>query len=105
MQRGCHPARTLGGGAHLDGFIQETDPPREGGDVEPGTRWRFYAITPPGREARQAEITRLESGVCGAAQRMKRVVYGSGFGRTFCHRIGSPVAGSTGDTQTGPQTI
>jgi DNA-binding PadR family transcriptional regulator len=49
-----------------DGLIQETDPPREGGEVEPGTRWRFYAITPRGREVLQAEITRLESELAAA---------------------------------------
>ena len=45
----------------LDGLIEETDPPREAGDVEPGSRWRFYAITPHGREVLEGEIARLES--------------------------------------------
>jgi DNA-binding PadR family transcriptional regulator len=49
-----------------DGFIEETEAPREGGDGEPGTRWRFYAITPRGREVLQAEITRLESELAAA---------------------------------------
>ena len=43
-----------------DGLIEETDPPRDV-DVEPGARWRFYAITPAGRDALEAEIARLES--------------------------------------------
>ncbi len=44
-----------------DGLIEETDPPEDGGEVEPGSRWRFYAITPRGREILEAEIARLES--------------------------------------------
>ena len=44
-----------------DGLIVETDPPDDVGDVEPSTRWRFYAITPRGREALEDEITRLEA--------------------------------------------
>ena len=44
-----------------DGLIQETDPPQDAGDVEPGTRWRFYAITPRGSDVLEAEIVRLES--------------------------------------------
>jgi DNA-binding PadR family transcriptional regulator len=43
------------------GLIEETDAPSDAGDLEPGSRWRFYAITPRGREALQAEITRLEA--------------------------------------------
>jgi DNA-binding PadR family transcriptional regulator len=44
-----------------DGLIEETDPPEDAGDAEPGARWRFYAITPRGREVLEAEIVRLES--------------------------------------------
>ncbi len=44
-----------------DGLIEKTDPPQNVGDVEPGARWRFYAITPRGREALKSEIRRLES--------------------------------------------
>ena len=44
-----------------DGLIEETAPPRDAGEVEPGPRWRFYAITPHGREVLQAEVARLES--------------------------------------------
>ena len=44
-----------------DGLILETDPPQEAGNGEPGTRWRFYAITPRGREVLEREIARLES--------------------------------------------
>ncbi len=43
------------------GLIEETDPPPVAGDVEPGPRWRFYAITPRGREVLEGEIVRLES--------------------------------------------
>lgn len=44
-----------------DGLIVESDPPQDTGDVEPGSRWRFYAITPRGRVALEGEIARLES--------------------------------------------
>lgn len=44
-----------------DGLIEETAPPEDGGDVEPGTRWRFYAITRHGREVLDAEIVRMEA--------------------------------------------
>lgn len=44
-----------------DGVIEETAPPKEAGEVEPGTRWRFYAITPRGRDVLELEIARLES--------------------------------------------
>lgn len=43
------------------GLIEETDPPDDSGDVEPGSRWRFYRITSHGREVLDAEIARLES--------------------------------------------
>ena len=43
-----------------DGLIEETDPPQDAGDVEPRARWRFYAITPRGREVLEGEIARLE---------------------------------------------
>lgn len=44
-----------------DGLIEETDPPEHAGEVEPGSRWRFYTITRPGREALEGEVARLES--------------------------------------------
>ncbi len=44
-----------------DGLIEETDPPQDEGDVEPGPRRRFYAITPRGSEVLKGEIARLES--------------------------------------------
>lgn len=44
-----------------DGLIEETDPPRDAGDIEPSARWRFYTITPRGREVLEGEIARLES--------------------------------------------
>ena len=46
-----------------DGLIEDTDPPEDAGhgDVEPSARWRFYTITPLGREVLKNEITRLES--------------------------------------------
>jgi DNA-binding PadR family transcriptional regulator len=43
------------------GLIEETEVPADAGDVEPGTRWRFYAITPHGRETLSAEIARMEA--------------------------------------------
>ncbi len=46
-----------------DGLIEETEPPHDGGDVEPGTRWRFYAITALGKEVLEGEIARLEADV------------------------------------------
>ncbi len=44
-----------------EGLIRETDPPADAGDVDPGSRWRFYDITPHGRQVLAAEIARLES--------------------------------------------
>ena len=44
-----------------DGLIEETDPPQDAGAVEPGPRWRFYAITPRGREILEGEIARMAS--------------------------------------------
>jgi DNA-binding PadR family transcriptional regulator len=44
-----------------DGLIEETAAPEDAGDVEPGTRWRFYAITQRGREVLDREIARLEA--------------------------------------------
>ena len=44
-----------------DGLIEETGPPPEAEGVEPGSRWRFYAITDRGRRALAAEIERMES--------------------------------------------
>ena len=44
-----------------DGLIEETDPPEDAGDAEPGSRWRFYRITRRGREVLRDEISRLEA--------------------------------------------
>lgn len=44
-----------------DGLIEETAPPEDAGDTEPGSRWRFYTITSAGRRALQAEVGRMES--------------------------------------------
>ena len=44
-----------------DGLIEETDPPADAGDAEPGSRWRFYRITRRGREVLRDEIARLEA--------------------------------------------
>jgi DNA-binding PadR family transcriptional regulator len=44
-----------------EGLIVETEAPGDGGDTEPGSRWRFYVITPHGRTVLEREITRLES--------------------------------------------
>ena len=49
-----------------NGLIEETDPPEESGEVEPGSRWRFYAITPSGRRALEDEISRLEADLAAA---------------------------------------
>ena len=49
-----------------DGMIQETEPPQDHPDGEPGARWRFYAITPKGEETLKAEIRRLESDLSAA---------------------------------------
>lgn len=44
-----------------DGLLEETDRPRDAGEVEPGSRWRFYTITPHGRKVLETEIARMES--------------------------------------------
>lgn len=44
-----------------EGLIEEIDAPEDAGDVEPGSRWRFYTITRAGRSALEAEIDRLEA--------------------------------------------
>ena len=45
-----------------DGLIREVDPPASAGDgdAEPGSRWRFYAITPKGAKTLDQEIERME---------------------------------------------
>jgi DNA-binding PadR family transcriptional regulator len=48
-----------------DGLIEETQPPAER-QVEPGARWRFYAITERGTEALEREIERLEADLAAA---------------------------------------
>ncbi len=55
-----------------DGLIEETDPPEDTGDVEPGSRWRFYAITPRGRQVLAAEVSRLEADLKAARQVLHR---------------------------------
>jgi DNA-binding PadR family transcriptional regulator len=49
-----------------DGLIEETAPPPDTGELEPGTRWRFYRITPRGRDTLNDEITRLEAELAAA---------------------------------------
>ena len=49
-----------------EGLIEETEAPKEAGTVEPGVRWRFYAITPWGRKVLDREIRRLEADVAAA---------------------------------------
>lgn len=43
-----------------EGLIEETEPPADGADIEPGSRWRFYAMTPRGERTLGREIERLE---------------------------------------------
>jgi DNA-binding PadR family transcriptional regulator len=57
-----------------EGLIEETDPPQDAGDVEPGTRWRFYRITRRGREALRSEIARLEADLAAARAIVRRPV-------------------------------
>src|SRR5688572_5735722 len=49
-----------------EGLIEETDAPQDAGEAEPGTRWRFYAITAVGREVLEAEIARIEADLAAA---------------------------------------
>lgn len=49
-----------------DGLIEETEPPEDPGEVEPGSRWRFYAITPRGAEVLRGEIDRMEADLAAA---------------------------------------
>ena len=55
-----------------DGLIEETEAPEDAGDVEPGSRWRFYAITPRGRRVLHDEITRLEADLAAARAVVQR---------------------------------
>lgn len=55
-----------------EGLIEETDAPSDAGDVEPGSRWRFYSITARGRESLKAEIARLESDLAAARAAVRR---------------------------------
>ena len=57
-----------------DGVIAETAAPPEAGDVEPGSRWRFYTITPLGTDVLESEIVRLESDVEAARAVVRRPV-------------------------------
>jgi len=49
-----------------DGLIEETEVVPDQLDVEPGSRWRFYAITDAGREALAAEMARMASDLAAA---------------------------------------
>ena len=49
-----------------EGLIEETEAPLDAGEAEPGTRWRFYAITAQGREQLEAEIARIEADLLAA---------------------------------------
>ena len=55
-----------------EGLIEEADPPQDAGDVEPGTRWRFYSITRRGGEVLSREIARLESDLEAARALVRR---------------------------------
>jgi DNA-binding PadR family transcriptional regulator len=55
-----------------DGLIEETATPEDRGDIEPGARWRFYAITKRGREVLNGEVSRLESDLNAARTVMSR---------------------------------
>ena len=55
-----------------DRLIEETDPPEEAGDLEPGSRWRFYTITDQGRGVLEKEITRLEADLQAARSIVQR---------------------------------
>lgn len=55
-----------------EGLIEETDAPDEAGPAEPGSRWRFYAITACGREVLASEIARLESDLAAAHEIVRR---------------------------------
>lgn len=56
-----------------EGLIEETDPPPDT-EIEPRARWRFYVITPRGREVLDAEIARLESDLEAARVLVQRPV-------------------------------
>ena len=49
-----------------DGLIEEVEAPEATGDSEPGARWRFYGITPGGRQALDREVERLEADLAAA---------------------------------------
>ena len=49
-----------------EGLIEETEAPQDAGEAEPGTRWRFYAITALGRQMLEAEIARIEADLLAA---------------------------------------
>ncbi len=52
-----------------DGLIQETDPPAERPDGA-SSRWRFYQVTPLGRQVLVLEVSRLEADVAAARARL-----------------------------------
>ena len=49
-----------------EGLIGEIEAPQDAGEAEPGTRWRFYAITAEGRAVLEAEIARIEADLAAA---------------------------------------
>lgn len=55
-----------------DGLIEEAEAPRDARDVEPGPRWRFYAITQRGGEVLKREIARMESDLAAARAVVRR---------------------------------
>lgn len=55
-----------------DDLIEETDPPEDDDDLEPSSRWRFYTITPHGREVLEAEVTRIEADLEAAREALGR---------------------------------
>ena len=52
-------------------LVRAADPPKDAGR-EPGSRWRFYAITELGRAVLEAELARLEADVRHARAMVKK---------------------------------
>ena len=46
-----------------EGLIQEIEAPEDAGDVEPGSRWRFYTITRAGQDALEADLEAARAAV------------------------------------------
>lgn len=57
-----------------DGLIAETTAPDE---VDAGSRWRFYAMTPLGADVLRAEAARLEADAAAARRRLPALGEGS----------------------------